>query len=92
MTAQAMTTDGTTKTRFNWRLFGTLLGMVAFGLLALIPYGLTLEGHTLSTEMIPQSGGQGGGRVLVPSLPLPARTPNQRVNRLGLNYFSTEVV
>jgi membrane protease YdiL (CAAX protease family) len=39
---------------FNWRLFGLLLGLVALGLLALIPYGLTLVGETFSISLVPQ--------------------------------------
>ena len=54
MTTQAISSENTIKTSFNWRLFGILLIMVAFGLLALIPYGLALEGKTFSAEMIPQ--------------------------------------
>lgn len=57
MTTQTITSEKTIKTSFNWRLFGILLGMVAIGLLALIPYGLALEGKTFSAEMpqlIPQ--------------------------------------
>ena len=54
MTTQTITSENTIKISFNWRLFGVLLTMVAFGLLALIPYGLTLEGQTFSVEMIPQ--------------------------------------
>ena len=38
----------------NWRLFGLLLGLVAIGLLALIPFGLTLSGEGFSISLIPQ--------------------------------------
>jgi hypothetical protein len=54
MTTQIITPESTIKTSFNWRLFGVLLAMVAFGLLALIPYGLVLAGQTFSLEIIPQ--------------------------------------
>jgi hypothetical protein len=54
MTTQTLKAENTIQSSFNWRLFGLLLVMVAFGLLALIPYGLTLEGQTLSIEMLPQ--------------------------------------
>ena len=37
----------------NWRLVGFLLGLVAIGLLALIPYGLTLSGEEFSPGMVP---------------------------------------
>ncbi|MEE4195586.1 MAG: CPBP family intramembrane glutamic endopeptidase [Anaerolineae bacterium] len=37
----------------NWRLFWTLLVLVAVGLIALIPYGLTLEGEALSLAALP---------------------------------------
>jgi membrane protease YdiL (CAAX protease family) len=53
MTTQTITTDGFRKASFNWRLFWVMLGMIAFGLLALIPYGLTLSGQTFSAEMLP---------------------------------------
>lgn len=43
-----------TLSNFNWRLFGLLLGMVAIGLLALIPYGLTLVGQPFSISLVPQ--------------------------------------
>ena len=54
MTTQTIASEKSIKTNFNWRLFGILLGMVAFGLLALIPYGLALEGKTFSAEIVPQ--------------------------------------
>lgn len=38
----------------NWRLFGILLGLVAIGLLALIPYGLSLAGQTFTMALVPQ--------------------------------------
>lgn len=38
----------------NWSFFGILLGLVAIGLLALIPYGLTLSGEDFSSSLIPQ--------------------------------------
>ncbi len=37
----------------NWRLFWVLLMLVAIGLIALIPYGLTLEGQALSFTALP---------------------------------------
>ena len=37
----------------NWRNFWILLVMVGVGLIALIPYGLTLEGESLSLAMLP---------------------------------------
>lgn len=54
MTAQTTSQANPVQANFNWRLFGVLLGMVAFGLLALVPYGLTLSGQTFSPEMLPQ--------------------------------------
>lgn len=54
MTAQTTSKVNPVKSTFNWRLFGILLAMVIIGLLALIPYGLTLSGQTFSTEMLPQ--------------------------------------
>lgn len=38
----------------DWRLFAILLGMVIIGLLALIPYGLTLTGGRFSAGLIPE--------------------------------------
>jgi len=37
---------------FNWRLFGVLLAMVIFGLLAMIPYGLTLASQDLTRSTL----------------------------------------
>lgn len=37
----------------NWRVFWILLAAVAVGLIALIPYGLTLEGESLSLAVLP---------------------------------------
>jgi hypothetical protein len=54
MTTQKITTQAKSKTPFNWRLFWVLLGVVAFGLIVLIPYGLTLSGQTFSIEILPQ--------------------------------------
>ena len=54
MSTQTITSKNTIKPSFNWRLLSILLVMVAIGLLALIPYGLTLEGKSFSAEMIPQ--------------------------------------
>lgn len=50
---------------FNWRVWGILLAMVAFGLLALIPYGLTLAGQTFSAAMIPQLLVQFAGQIVL---------------------------
>jgi hypothetical protein len=58
MITETVAVENEMKVTFNWRLFGVLLTMVVFGLLALIPYGLTLEGKTFSIEalfqLIPQ--------------------------------------
>ncbi len=37
----------------DWGVFAILLSMVIFGLLALIPYGLTLEGQQFEIDLIP---------------------------------------
>jgi hypothetical protein len=54
MTTKSIASENMVRTFFNWRLFGLLLGMVTFGLLSLIPYGLTLQGKPISVEIIPQ--------------------------------------
>lgn len=41
-------------THINWRIFRILLALVVFGLLALIPYGLTVADQNFSPDMIPQ--------------------------------------
>jgi membrane protease YdiL (CAAX protease family) len=46
------------KQSIDWRLFAILLALVAFGLLALVPYGLTIAGEVLdgdkALELLPQ--------------------------------------
>lgn len=37
---------------FNWRLFLLLLGLGAFGLIALVPYGLTVAGQQLTRSQL----------------------------------------
>ncbi len=39
--------------QINWRVFAVLLGMVSVGLLALIPYGLSLAGQQFEISLIP---------------------------------------
>jgi len=46
--------EGQKSKGFNWRLFAFLLAMVTVGLLALVPYGLTLAGQELKLESISQ--------------------------------------
>ena len=40
------------KQSIDWRLFAILLALVAFGLLMLTPYGLTIAGEVLDREMV----------------------------------------
>lgn len=39
--------------KINWKVFAVLLGMVCVGLLALIPYGLSLAGQQFEISLIP---------------------------------------
>jgi len=56
---------GNVSTAVNWRLFGLLLSMVAVGLLALIPYGLTIAGEEFSSAMVPQLLSQFAVQILL---------------------------
>lgn len=57
-------------TNYNWRLFLLLWGMAAFGLLAVIPYVLSLQSNTLQAVRLP--------------LPLPVVISVQVVLQLGI--------
>jgi len=54
MNTQTMPDKKSPLSSINWRLFFTLLVLVAIGLIALIPYGLSAVGQNLTQEMIPQ--------------------------------------
>jgi len=54
MKSRILPTQKTFLSTINWRLFGILLLLVAFGLISLIPYGLTLAGQKFSAAMIPE--------------------------------------
>lgn len=65
---QIITPDKKETSSPNQRLFWVLLGLVAFGLIALIPYGLTLAGQTFSLSLVPQLAGQFIVQILLYSI------------------------
>jgi membrane protease YdiL (CAAX protease family) len=65
MTTHTLSPEHVLAPAFNWRLFGVLLGMVAFGLVAMIPYGLTTAKQGFSTAMIPQLAAQFMGQMVL---------------------------
>lgn len=54
MSTSTLTQPVIAKHPFSWRIFWMLLALVAFGLLALLPYSLTVAGMVFSTALIPQ--------------------------------------
>lgn len=54
MTTSTLSLSTIAKQPFPWRIFWTLLALIAFGLLALLPYSLTVAGMAFSTALIPQ--------------------------------------
>jgi hypothetical protein len=49
-----MTTTTVPKSRrFDWRLYGVLLGLIIVGLLGVLPYAFTLQAATLASVPLP---------------------------------------
>ena len=49
---ETMASEESSPTQKDWRLIGVLLLLVAFGLLALVPYGLTVAGQEMNMETL----------------------------------------
>jgi hypothetical protein len=54
MTTSTLVKNINARQPFHWRIFWTLLALIAFGLLALLPYSLTVAGMEISAVLIPQ--------------------------------------
>lgn len=68
MTTQTLSSEPVLASSFNWRLFGLLLAMVAFGLLAMIPYGLTVAGQPFSSATVALLAIQFVGQIVLYAL------------------------
>lgn len=54
MTALSFEKPAISRQHFSWRVFWILLTLIAFGLLSLLPYSMTIAGIAFSLDLIPQ--------------------------------------